>query len=45
MLPGVYEIDEMALDEVKGRYRFRLMKDGVSFRGVIASRAIKFIFS
>ncbi|AUB75653.1 hypothetical protein B195_012655 [Pseudomonas sp. Lz4W] len=45
VLPGVYEIDEMALDEVKGRYRFRLMKDGVSFRGVIASRAIKFIFS
>lgn len=45
VLPGVYEIDEMALDEVKGRYRFRLMKDGVAFRGVIASRAIKFIFS
>ncbi|MFJ7884023.1 glycosyltransferase [Pseudomonas sp. NPDC096917] len=45
VLPGVYEIDEMVLDEIKGRYRFRLMKDGVSFRGVIASRAIKFMLS
>ena len=43
--PGVYEVDEMVLDDVKGRYRFRLMKGGVSFRGVIASRAIKFMLS
>lgn len=45
VLPGVYEIDLMVLDAVKGRYRFRLMKDGVPFRGAIASRAIKFVLS
>lgn len=40
---GLYEVDGMVLDEVKGRYRFRLMRDGVEFRGVIASKALKFV--
>ncbi|CAI8735428.1 glycosyltransferase [Pseudomonas sp. IT-P218] len=40
---GFYEVDGMVLDEEKGRYRFRLMKDGVPFRGVIASKALKFV--
>ena len=40
---GMYEIDEMVLDEVKGRYRFRLMKEGKSFRGVVVSYALKFV--
>lgn len=40
---GMYEVDEMVLDEAKGRYRFRLMKEGVLFRGVIASKALRFV--
>lgn len=40
---GMYEVDGMVFDEDKGRYRFRLMRDGVPFRGVIPSKALKFM--
>jgi glycosyltransferase involved in cell wall biosynthesis len=40
---GMYDVDGMIFDEDKGRYRFRLMRDGVSFRGVIASKALRFV--
>ncbi|PRA46705.1 MULTISPECIES: glycosyltransferase [Pseudomonas] len=43
LLVGAYEVDEMVFDQVKSRYRFRLMKDGVSFRAPIASRVLKFV--
>lgn len=40
---GMYEVEGMVFDEGKGRYRFRLMRDGVAFRGVIASKTLKFV--
>jgi len=38
---GSFEVDEMVFDAPKGVYRFRLMKDGLTFKGVIAASAIE----
>ncbi|MEX5343943.1 glycosyltransferase [Pseudomonas sp. I2] len=40
---GDYEIDEMIFDGERQRYKFRLMRDGKPYCGVIAGQAVKFI--
>ena len=42
---GVYEVDEMVFDVPKGIYRFRMMKDGAAYKGVVAGAALHFILS
>jgi len=39
---GVYEVDEMVLDEPKGVYRFRAMKHGIAYKGIIAAESLEF---
>lgn len=40
---GMYEVDEMVFDAPKGIYRFRMMKGGVTYKGIVAEGAIRFI--
>lgn len=39
---GVHEVDEMMLDEPKGLYRFRAMKHGTAYKGIIAAESLEF---
>ncbi|KIY37621.1 hypothetical protein TZ03_26990 [Pseudomonas sp. 10-1B] len=39
---GIHEVDEMMLDEPKGLYRFRAMKHGTAYKGIIAAESVEF---
>lgn len=41
---GRYEVDEMVFDEPKGLYRFRLMKNGNTYKGIVAAESVAFIW-
>jgi hypothetical protein len=41
----IYEVDEMVFDTPKEVFRFRLMKDGCTYKGIVAGGAVKFILA
>jgi hypothetical protein len=41
----IYEVDEMVFDGPKEVFRFRLMKNGDTYKGIVAGGAVKFILA
>jgi glycosyltransferase involved in cell wall biosynthesis len=45
LVSDIYEVDEMVFDGLKEVFRFRLMKNGSTYTGIVAGGAIKFILA
>ena len=43
--PDIYEVDELVFDGPKEVFRFRLLKNGSTYKGIVASGAVKFILA
>jgi glycosyltransferase involved in cell wall biosynthesis len=42
---NIYEVDEMVFDAPKEVFRFRLMRNGSTYKGVVAGGAVKFVLA
>ncbi|CAI8992802.1 glycosyltransferase [Pseudomonas sp. IT-P218] len=45
LISDIYEVDEMVFDGPKEVFRFRLMKNGDTYKGIVAGGAVKFILA